>query len=268
VATPWLDRRIQMRIDHHALFRPLTKGSVPLRKGQVAGALASALALARAEPPGPVHLDLPEDVGDASESLQAGPVAETLPSLPDVSERVAAEVSRLLAASRHPLLVTGLSFTRSACSGELLRFIERQGIPFVTTLHAKGFLPERHPNWCGVLGRARRTDVQAFVKRADCIIAVGYDPIEMNYEEWTGGTPVVHLSTEPAEAGPSVHLVLDAAGDMNRAVDALAELPRMANDWSPTDFEAHRAALDRALRPDCDGLAPPRFRRDPRGAAR
>jgi acetolactate synthase-1/2/3 large subunit len=30
----------------------------------------------------------------------------------------------------------------------------------------------------------------------------------------------------------------------------------MANDWSPTDFEAHRAALDRALRPDCDGLAP------------
>ncbi len=255
VPTPWLDRRVQMRIDHHVLFQPLTKGSFPLRAGRVASTLNEALALACAEPPGPVHLDLPEDVSEASDPREPlGSVDPT--SLPDITERVATEVMTALRRSRRPLVVTGLSFTRGRAAGELLRFVEQQGVPFVSTLHAKGFLPESHANWCGVLGRARRTDVQAFVRRADLILAIGYDPIEMNYEEWTGSTPVIHVSTEKAEAGPDVHMLLNASGDMDRAVDALAELSPVPNDWSPAEFEAHRAALERALRPDCDGLGP------------
>jgi len=66
VATPWLERRVQMRIDHHGLFAPLTKATLSLRDGHVGETLAKALALARAEPPGPVHLDLPEDIAQAS----------------------------------------------------------------------------------------------------------------------------------------------------------------------------------------------------------
>src|SRR3954469_25216258 len=62
VATPWLERRIQMRIDHHALFAPITKASFALRDGFVGAPLAEALRLAREERPGPVHLDLPEDL--------------------------------------------------------------------------------------------------------------------------------------------------------------------------------------------------------------
>ena len=53
-----------------ALFRPLTKATFQLRAGSVAGPLAAALELACAEPPGPVHLDLPEDVGLAPATEQ------------------------------------------------------------------------------------------------------------------------------------------------------------------------------------------------------
>ena len=74
-------------------------------------------------------------------------------------------------------------------------------MPFVTTLHAKGFLPESHANLAGVIGRARRSDVKTFIDRADLIIAVGYDPIEINYEEWVKEEPIVHISTEAAESG-------------------------------------------------------------------
>src|SRR5437870_7455314 len=62
VATPWLERRIQMRVDHHALFGPLTKASYALRMDNVGEMVSLALSVATAEPPGPVHLDLPEDV--------------------------------------------------------------------------------------------------------------------------------------------------------------------------------------------------------------
>src|SRR5688572_31744949 len=60
VATPWLERRIQMRIDHNALFKPLTKATLSLREDRIGECLAHALRLATEEPPGPVHLDLPE----------------------------------------------------------------------------------------------------------------------------------------------------------------------------------------------------------------
>ena len=94
-------------------------------------------------------------------------------------------VSEALGQYRRPLLVTGLSYTRSSVGNGLLNFVERQKLPFVTTLHGKGFLPESHANFAGVIGRARRTDVKKFTDQADLIIAVGYDPIEINYEEWT-----------------------------------------------------------------------------------
>ena len=73
--THQLGRRIQMYIDHHTLYRPITKASHPLRKGRVAPVLEEAMGLALSEPHGPVHLDLPEDVSLA-------PATEELPPIP------------------------------------------------------------------------------------------------------------------------------------------------------------------------------------------
>src|SRR5436305_2641775 len=72
--TDQLGQRIQMWIDHHALFRPITKGTFQLKKGEVAATLAEAIRLAVSEPCGPVHLDLPEDVALA-------PTNEAVPDL-------------------------------------------------------------------------------------------------------------------------------------------------------------------------------------------
>jgi acetolactate synthase-1/2/3 large subunit len=255
VATPWLERRIQMRIDHHALFRPLSKATMSLRDGRVGESMATALALAAREPPGPVHLDLPEDTAVAGAREFAGrPPAAA--ALPDLSGEIAQVVSAALQTASHPLLITGLTFTRSAVAPMLLRFIERQGIPFVTTLHAKGFLPESHRNFAGVVGRARRTDVKALTDRADLIVAVGFDPIEINYEEWVRrGTPIIHVSTEAAEPGEGLSFVWNTACAFDRAVEALARLSPIGNDWNAQEFVDHRRKFERALRPATPGFA-------------
>ena len=61
-----LGRRIQMWIDHAALFKPIVKASFVLRPGCVVETVAEALRIAMTEPRGPVHLDLPEDVALAA----------------------------------------------------------------------------------------------------------------------------------------------------------------------------------------------------------
>ncbi len=59
-------RRIQMWIDHHQLFKPITKASYALNFDNVADTLSKAISLALSEPMGPVHIDLPEDVALAA----------------------------------------------------------------------------------------------------------------------------------------------------------------------------------------------------------
>lgn len=254
VGTSWLDRRVQMRIDHQALFEPLSKATFSLRDGRVGETLIKALAIAMAEPPGPVHVDLPEDIAEASAveaALQSSPTSR----FPDLSKQVAEIISARLQQARRPLLVTGLTFTRSTGAKKLLEFVEKQKIPFVTTLHAKGFLPENHPNWVGVIGRARRTDVKAFTDKADLIMAVGYDPIEINYEEWVGKIPVIHVSTEAAETSEKFTLLCNQACDFDRAIEAISRLPSFGNDWTAHEWRNHREALERALRPEGSGFA-------------
>ena len=254
VASGWLERRVQMRIDHQALFRPLTKATFSCRDGEVGKILATALSLAINEPPGPVHLDLPEDISTRDAVMFDGRPRDPAP-LTDLSFHLSTAMAAALQNARRPLVVTGLGFTRAKDAHPLLRFIERQNLPFVTTLHAKGFLPESHPNWTGVIGRARRTDVKAFTDKADLIIAVGYDPIEINYEDWVEGTPVIHISTEAAEGGERLRLLWNHPCDLDRAIAALSELPPSTHDWSTHEFESHRHRLERALRPSIAGLA-------------
>ena len=252
VSSPWLQRRIQMRIDHNALFRPLTKATLALGVDDVGDRMAEAVARATAEPPGPVHLDLPEDVGMAS-SRSEMPAPVAAPTLADLADEARAALAAALSRSRRPLVITGLTFTRCAAAGSLQRFIEAHRVPFVSTLHAKGCLPESHPNWVGVIGRARRTDVQRILDRADLIVAVGYDPIEINYEEWVGERPVFHLSTMPAE--PRVGFVFNRGGDLDQALGRWGDLAPAANDWTREEWQAHRDGLERELRPEGGGFA-------------
>jgi acetolactate synthase-1/2/3 large subunit len=250
-----LDRRIQMRIDHDALFAPLTKATLPLSPGNVARAISQALTLSRTEPPGPVHLDLPEDV--ALEPATEGELSPLSPfDLAAVEPQAFEHLQTLLKSARRPLLVTGLDLTRAKNHRRLLEFIEAQQMPWITTLHAKGFLPESHALYAGVLGRARRSDVQRLVDRADLIVAVGYDPIEINYEEWVGDRPIVHIGTEAAEMSPELLLPVNAGGDLADAIEALAALPASENDWTLEEVREHRENLDGNLRPEGTGFAP------------
>jgi acetolactate synthase I/II/III large subunit len=248
VPSGWLRRRIQMRIDHHELFRPLSKASISLRQDSVAQSIQRAMTLASQEPPGPVHLDFPEDVALA-DAVECSKAETSAAVLQDRSSEIGKVFQDSLRASRRPLVITGLSFTRSRAAHELLKFIERQGLPFVTTMHAKGFLPENHRNAVGVIGRARRTDVKRFIDRADLIIAIGYDPIEINYEEWVGNRPILHVDTEAADAAGALRFVWNSPCDLDAAIRAIATMEPGTTDWTAAEIQEHRRTLDCALRP-------------------
>lgn len=253
--TPQFGRRIQMAIDHHALFRPITKATLALRGGRVAPVLAEALEIALSEPAGPVHLDLPEDVAlaPASEEVPPIPAGRRLRPAPDEAlERAGA----LLRAARRPVAVIGASAMRLGDPSRLRAVIERHRLPFASTTMAKGLVDEDHPLALGCIERARRQVQRGFLRGADLIVGLGYDVVEVEYEAWIGEVPLLAVDVEPVDADASVVLAHQVVGDLDASLERLARLEPARPDWPADAVRAQRERLGHALRPPATGFAP------------
>ena len=246
--TDQLGRRIQMWIDHHALFRPITKATLPLRKGRIGETLVEALRLALSEPKGPVHLDLAEDVALAPTNEPVPALAAPAPLAP-APDAAIARAAVLIAAARRPIAVIGSSAMRMRDPALLRSFIERHHLPFATTTMAKGMIDEDHPLSLGCIERSCRQIQRRMLRSADLIVGLGYDTVEVEYEAWIGDTALLAIDIEPPDLAPSVKLAHAAIGDLDSSLTRLIAVPAVSNAWQEEALAAHRRAFQAALRP-------------------
>jgi acetolactate synthase-1/2/3 large subunit len=246
--TDQLGRRIQMGIDHHALFKPITKATLKLEPGCVAETLTQAIELALSEPKGPVHLDLPEDVALAAtnERVPAPVQPAKLAAAPDAA---LARAGELIAAAQRPIAILGSTAMRVADPQLLCKVIERHNLPFATTTMAKGMIDDDHPLALGCIERACRQVQRKLLRSADLIIGLGYDTVEVEYEAWIGDRPLLQIDIEPVDVAPSVNLVHQVSGDFESSLARLYALPAAANGWNAAMLADHRRGFHAALRP-------------------
>ncbi len=258
MSTATLYRRGRMPVDHQAFYQPITKASYLLQNGSVASTLRKAIRLALEEPPGPIHLDLPEDVSTQQAIIDTGEEAETMPlPLPQVFDPMALhKLEHFLRQAKFPLVALGSTAMRSGAFPAIQRFLEHQHLPFVTTLTAKGIIPETHPLFAGVLGQARHDMVKAFCHSADLILGIGYDPVELSYEEWIPKVPLIHIDAEPVHLDLTVRIFYQIIGNFRASLQKLADLPALPNRWTADRIQAHRERVGKALRPELSSFAP------------
>jgi acetolactate synthase-1/2/3 large subunit len=249
-------RTMQMWIDHQALFKPLTKWTTTLRPPNFHDTFARAVQVALSEVPGPVHLGLPEDLG--YEDVPSGflTLPELLrPPLPDAPQL--ATVRRLLEQARKPLLAVGLSVMRSGTWEPLWRFIDTQQLPVIFTPMAKGLLDEAHPCYAGVLFHGLSNIVAQTIQQADLVLALGYDPVEFNYEEWMPQAPLVSIDTVPADIDRVTYEVAsELVCDLRAAITQLAAFPPYAKAWNLPALAQRREQMFAALTPQTSQFSP------------
>jgi acetolactate synthase-1/2/3 large subunit len=252
----WRNRTVQMQIDHRALFAPLTKWTAELDSASAAETLRRAIRIAQTEQPGPVHLDFPEDT--AEEDAANDQHADTgYPPPPPAGPDALACAETAMRSARFPLVAVGLTMNRADATAALAAFVERHQLPVVSTMMAKGHVPEDGGRFIGVVGRARRDIVGEFCRPADLVIGVGYDPVEFNYEDWVPkGARIVHIDTVPADLGPTDTLACDVVGDIRHSLDHLTAAAPFRHQWDMLGIAAHRRRLREALTPDTTSFAP------------
>lgn len=237
-------RTVQMAIDHQALFAPLTKATMRIEADRAVATLADAARIALSGRPGAVHVGLPQ--GMSAEAVEAATLGAIAPD--PLAAPAPADIDRLVAAfaaAEKPVLAIGLGAVHAKVQDRIVALAERFGVPVLLTPMAKGMMAEVHPNYAGVLFHALSDMVGKTHAEADLVVAIGYDPVEFNYESWMkDGLALASIDVASADIDRDKHPVAaDVVGAIAPALDALLALPAAKKSWDLAALAERKAAM-------------------------
>lgn len=178
--------------------------------------------------PGPVLVDLPQDItGMVGEVVK--PKELRLPGYKPVSEgneqQMREAVAALLLAER-PVLYAGGGAVISGAQRELKELAERLEIPVTTTLMGLTAFPSSHPLSLGMLGMHGTATANYAVTDCDLLVAAGArfdDRVTGKADQFAPNAKVIHIDVDAAEIGKNVPVDIPIVGDLRRVLSAILE---------------------------------------------
>ncbi|WP_340313237.1 acetolactate synthase large subunit [Rhizorhabdus argentea] len=239
------------------MMRPITKYTHQLASSDnIPSRVREAFRLAEEEKPGATHIEFPEDIAD--EHTDSVPLKRSLVRRPTADPKSVRAAVKKIEAAKSPVLVIGAGANRTMTSRMLLQFIEKTGIPFVTTQLGKGTIDETHPKFLGCAALSAGDFVHRSIEHADLIINVGHDVIEKPpFFMKQGGCEVIHVSTNTASVDPVYFPHIEVIGDIANAVWQIKEDIVPSGAWN-FDFmtKARQAEVDHTASLDKDARFP------------
>jgi acetolactate synthase-1/2/3 large subunit len=215
--------RFQM-VDIVGAMRPLTKMTRQIvAAASIPSLVRDAFRVAMEERPGPVHLELPEDI--AAEEADAALVPPHPIDWPIAASHAVARVAGMIRAAHRPLLMIGAAGNRPRLVDPLSEFVRRAGIPFFNTQMGKGAVTGSSDLYMGTAALSERDYVHDAIDQADLIVAIGHDTVEKPpflMDEPAGARRLVHVGFLPANVEQVFYPDAELIGDIGANVLALA----------------------------------------------
>src|SRR6516164_8301673 len=203
--------------------------------------LHEAFHVARTGRPGPVVVDIPQDLSRAD--IPYEPVTDVhLPGYQPTTSGNQKQIrlaAKALANSRRPVIYAGGGAV--AASTELVEFATSDRLPVTCTLMGLGTFPAPHAQWLGMLGMHGTRAANYAIDEADLIVAVGArfdDRITGKLSEFAPRAKFVHIDVDPAEISKNVPAHIPIVGDAANIVPrltaeyrALSPDPRRLDGW-------------------------------------
>jgi len=194
-----------------------------------------AFAVATSGRPGPVVLDVPEDVAHELATFDDNEfqIEQQYLRSPSMRSRPAvdvldAAVTALCKAAR-PLILAGGGVHLSEASDALQAFVEAENIPVAHTMTGKGSIACTHPLSAGLFGRYDRI-ANRLIEKSDCLLVVGCKLGEIATKRFSimpKNVPMIHVDTVAEEMNRTTPASICLWGD---ARETLRELSLKMND--------------------------------------
>ena len=233
--------------DTIGITMPVVKHSFMIQHPlEIPRAIHEAFYLARSGRPGPVLVDIPQDLSRAEIAYE--PVTDVrLPGYQPTLEgnqKQIRQAAKALAAAQRPVIYAGGGVVNAEASAELVEFALSDRFPVTCTLMGLGAFPAPHPQWLGMLGMHGTRTANYAMDEADLICAVGArfdDRITGKLSEFAPRAKFIHIDVDPAEISKNVPAHIPIVGDAKHVLDRLR---RSTGRWARTRRAWRRGGLE------------------------
>jgi acetolactate synthase-1/2/3 large subunit len=233
--------------DIRGITMPITKHNyLVTHADDIPRVIAEAFHIASTGRPGPVLVDISKDALQARTTFSWPPRFE-LPGYRPVARphsKQIREAARLIAAAKRPVFYVGGGVVRGNASEELRRFVDLTQIPVVTTLMARGAVPDSHALHLGMPGMHGSVAAVTALQKADLLITLGArfdDRVTGQLATFAPEAKVIHADIDPAEISKNRVADVPIVGDVKEVIADLVEAVAADRAEGRTgDYEAWR----------------------------
>src|SRR5439155_7812248 len=221
---------------------PVVKHSLQIQDPrEIPEAIHSAFHIARTGRPGPVLIDIPQDLSRADINYE--PVDQVrLPGYQPTTEGNTKQIrlaAKALANARRPVIYSGGGVILGEAAKELRELVGSDRFPITSTVNGLGAYPADGEAWLGMLGMHGTRAANYAMDEADLICAIGArfdDRITGKLAEFAPRAKFIHIDIDPAEISKNVPAHIPIVGDAKRA------LPKLTREYRA--LETDRSRLD------------------------
>jgi acetolactate synthase I/II/III large subunit len=212
-------------VDVIASMKPLTKMTRQIvSAASIPTIVREAFRVAQEERPGPVHLELPEDVAGEELAEMVRVVPPHPVDIPVAHPAALDRAAKMIIEAKRPLVMLGAAASRPRSTAGLGGFVLRTGIPFFTTQMGKGTVAGGSKQYIGTTALSERDYVHEAIDKADLIIAIGHDTIEKPpFIMGPKGPKVIHVGYTPANVEEVYFPHAEVVGDVGPSLELLAD---------------------------------------------
>jgi acetolactate synthase-1/2/3 large subunit len=208
--------------------------------------VAAAFHVATTGRPGPVLIDLPKDIANATMDWYWPSSVDDL-DLPGYhpltvgDPELVRQAATLMQAAHRPVLYVGGGVLKARAAEALRVLAERTGIPVVTTLMARGAFPDSHPQALGMPGMHGHYTAVTAMQRSDLLISLGArfdDRVTGKIDAFAPEAKIIHVDIDQAELGKVRAADVGIAGDCKLVIEELlAALAAIGDGWDGQNLE-------------------------------
>jgi acetolactate synthase-1/2/3 large subunit len=213
--------------DTLGITMPVVKHSYQIRSPlEIPRAIHEAFYLARSGRPGPVVVDIPQDLSRAE--IDYEPITDLhLPGYQptiDGNAKQIRQAAKAMASARRPVIYAGGGVVNANAAAHLTEFATADRFPVTCTLMGLGAFPAPHPQWLGMLGMHGTRAANYAMDEADLICCVGArfdDRITGKLSEFAPHAKFIHIDVDPAEISKNIPAHIPIVGDARNVLTKL-----------------------------------------------
>ncbi len=231
--------------DTGGITMPIVKHSFMIQDPrEIPETIHQAFYLARSGRPGPVLVDIPQDLSRADIEYEPASGDVRLPGYQPTLEGNQKQIrlaAKALANARRPVIYAGGGVINANAAAELTELGTADRFPVTCTVMGLGGFPAPHEHWLGMLGMHGTRAANYAMDEADLIVAIGArfdDRITGKLSEFAPRAKFVHIDVDPAEISKNVPAHIPIVGDAKNIVPrltaeyrALGADPSRLEDW-------------------------------------